>query len=129
MNIRLTDEQYGEILKKILAKVSEPGFKKHIYDSTCPGDKYTESNCGFCNEEYTTIDTALFPEQFPERKSMKYREVHHRCPFDKREKPTMNGCYYTCVLRKEIGTNKSLVELAEKALSDYATIQDNSIVI
>lgn len=101
-NIYLTDEQYWELLIKIYKTVSASGFDPQGYDSTSFGDKYTETNCGFCNDNFTTKETALFPDDFPERKSMKYGEIHHKCPFDSRpmNKLDINGCFYTCLIFK-----------------------------
>jgi len=130
MKIRLTDIQYISILKQILEVVQTPNFKGTVYDSTTTGDKYTESNCGFCNEMFTTKDTALFPDEFPDRKSLKYREDHQRCPFDRRamDNKDMNGCYYHCLLRKsDAGIDyKSLVE---KRLEEICTKLDEDTVI
>ena len=112
-NLYLTDRQYLDILEKIEQKLKEGSFDYYIYDSNEIGNKYTESNLGFCNEDYTTLDTALFPNQFIEfgYKGMKYKKENQACPFDdrvrtlKNEKGCFNsigwGCYYTCCLRRE----------------------------
>lgn len=92
----LTDEQYLDILYKIRMRVGSLGFRPSAFDSAFPGDKYTESNCGFCCGEFVTEETALFPEQFPERRSMKYRLDAHKCPFDMRETPDVLGWGWGC---------------------------------
>jgi len=100
--LRLTDEQYLRVLKKIEATIAQAGFRPSCFDSTFPGDKYTESNCGFCNDAYTDEDMALFPDQFPGRKTMKYLGKNHRCPFDTRDRPGILGwgcgCFCECYL-------------------------------
>ena len=99
-SIYLTDEQYYSILLKIKETVNAPDFAVRCVDSTTIGDKYTWSNCGFCNDNFTEEETALFPDQFPGRKSMKYRLENHKCPFDLRRKPGIlgwgSGCFYRC---------------------------------
>ena len=99
-DIYLTDEQYKSILLKIKETVYKEDFQYQCFDSTTPGDRFTISNCGFCNDDFTEQKTALFPDQFPERKSMKYREAHHKCPFDMRVKIESSdiGCFYHCRL-------------------------------
>lgn len=100
-SIRLTHEQYSRILLKIKEAVDQPGFRPAFYDSTTVGDKYTTSNCGFCNDEFTDEETSLWPDQFPKRKSMKYREDDQRCPFDTRKEAPSGyawGCFYHCYL-------------------------------
>ncbi len=99
--IYLTDPQYLKILHKIQVKVKEPGFKPNCFDSTALGDKYTESNCGLCCDDFTDKETAMWPNQFPERKSLKYRLEHHKCPFDERVESGFGfgmGCFYKCYL-------------------------------
>ena len=99
-SIHLTDTQYKRILLKIKETVGQEEFQYSCVDSTNIGDKYTRSNCGFCNDEFAEKDTALFPENFPERKSIKYRQEHHQCPFDMRSKNVHFGfgCFYDCCL-------------------------------
>lgn len=108
----LTDAQYRRILGRIEEVINSPNFVVSCFDSTFPGDKYTESNCGFCNEGFTELDTSLFPSQFPERKSLKYRRSNHKCPFDTRKKPDLlgwgNGCFSKCYLFKTRGKEYDL---------------------
>ena len=94
----LTDAQYKELLLKgrkllnTLAKVDGE-------DCTMRGCKSTEANIGFCNEEgLATRETALFPHEWPQRKTLKYREEHHKCPLDKRDSgySGSSGCFYHC---------------------------------
>jgi len=98
----LTDEQYMRLLAKVKETINQPDFEVYCYDSTYPGDKYTESNCGLCNDEFCELDMALFPESFPDRKSKKYKENWHKCPFDMRAMSGefRSGCFYTCYLFK-----------------------------
>jgi len=100
-DLYLTNLQYVEILLKIKEVVDRPNFQPIFYDSTEPGNQYTESNCGFCNEGFTTKETAYFPEYFPKRRTMKYRQDHHRCPFDMGPAGNLgwaSGCFYRCYL-------------------------------
>jgi hypothetical protein len=94
----LTDLQFLDLLRVILKTLSQPGFKRSCYDSTDTGDKYTESNCGCCNNNFTNKKTAMWPDEFPGRKTMKHRKTRHLCPFDSRDKGGANGCFYTCML-------------------------------
>ena len=121
--LHLTDEQYLRVLKKIEATVNQDSFKVRCSDCTDVGQRSTDSNCGFCNGAYTDEDMALFPGQFPERRSMKYREENHRCPFDMREKPKIagwgNGCFYECYLFKHLGKGDWKLPLMRKMV-DHA---------
>lgn len=102
----LTNAQYRRILGKIKDVVNSPDFAVDCFDSAYPGDKYTTSNCGFCNDDFTELDTALFPNEFPGRKSMKYRRKNHKCPFDTRKAPGLlgwDGCFHRCYLFKGRG--------------------------
>jgi len=115
----LTDEQYLRLLVKVKETVNKPDFEVHRFDSTFPGDKYTESNCGLCNDEFCELDMALFPEQFPERKTTKYREQWHKCPFDTRPMTSefKSGCFYTCYLfDKQYGEHD--VELMKEMIEE-----------
>jgi len=102
VELYLTDEQYSRLLKKIKETVNRSDFEVYCYDSTYPGDKYIESNCGLCNDEFTELDTALFSESFPSRKTMKYRKEYHKCPFDLRSMSDefRSGCFDDCYLFK-----------------------------
>jgi len=100
-DLYLTNLQYVEILLKIQKVVNAPDFQPTFYDCTEPGNHHTDSNCGFCNEGFTTKETAYFPEYFPSRTSMKYRQDHHRCPFDMGPAGILgwgSGCFYRCYL-------------------------------
>jgi len=101
----LTDEQYLRILKKIETTVGQGGFKVSCADYTVVGQKFTNSNCGFCNSAYTEKGMALFPDQFPVRRTMKYRRANHRCPFDMRNNAGFwsHGCFFECYLFKHRG--------------------------
>ena len=105
-SLYLNTTQYYELLLKIRETITQPGFVVECDDSETIGNKYTTSNCGLCNDEFTTLETALFPDQFPARKEMKYREKdkNHHCPFDDRIMGTptpleaCQGCFFTCYL-------------------------------
>ena len=105
--LRLTDEQYLRILKKIETTISQDDFVVGCFDCTVIGAKSTDSNCGFCNDAYTDEDTALFPDQYPARRTMKYRRKNHGCPFDMRNNPDIlgwsNGCFFECYLFRHFG--------------------------
>lgn len=104
----LSDAQYLEILYKIRNIVNGPNFVVCAVDSTEIGNKYTESNCGMCNDNFTDEDMALFPDQYPSRKTMKYRAENHKCPFDERKIGDFSmGCFYDCyIFNTERGKHK-----------------------
>lgn len=119
----LTDEQYLCILKKIEATIAQDGFRPSCFDSNALGDKYTESNCGFCCDEFTDKDTAMFPDRFPERKSMKYQGKNHRCPFDVRKEPGIlgwgSGCFGDCYLFQNRRYDIKLMrEMVDRVIED-----------
>lgn len=128
-DIYLTDKEYFMLLLKMRGVLNRKDFKADAYDSTVVGCKYTESNIGFCNEDFTTKETALFPHLWPERKSMKYRRSHHHCPFDLREPSGefRNGCFYTCYLFKKGKVRKkiSLKYLKERVEHIIKYAQEN----
>lgn len=95
-DLYLSDTQYLKILQKIQTTLATENFKVGCSDCTAIGYKSTDSNCGFCNDEYTDEDMALFPDQYPDRKSRKYRGKNHKCPFDMREIPGILGWGYSC---------------------------------
>ena len=125
----LTDEQCLKVLKKIEAVVVYDDFVPSCFDSTFPGDKYTESNCGFCNDAFTEVDMALFPEQYPERRSMKYRLEGHRCPFDERIEPGLlgwgSGCFGGCYLFKHRVKQDWNLLLMREMVNDVLEVSDN----
>ena len=106
-DLYLTDEQYLELLDKI-EEVLASGAPLYIDDCNDIGNKHTESNVGLCNDNLTTKETAMWPEEFPRRTDMKYSKDYHICPFDNRfdaiekgkKKCMFNGCFYTCSLAK-----------------------------
>jgi hypothetical protein len=108
----LTDEEYENILQNIKDIVYKEGFIPYYSESDEIGNKYTKSNCGFCNEEF-------YPENH------KYQQEHHVCPFDMRLYMTGNeiidnekalwGCFYHCYLfsakrEKDIDLMKAMVD-------------------
>lgn len=106
-DLYLTDEQYLELLDKI-EEVLASGAPLYIDDCNDVGNKHNESNVGLCNDNFTTKETAMWPEQFPQRMDMKYTQHYHICPFDNRFDKLeqgkrcnmINGCFYTCSLAK-----------------------------
>ena len=126
-DLYLTDEQYIEILNKIKSMVNKEGFKPYIYDSTETGNKFTESNCGFCNDSFITKANSLSPDRYPAQKSMKYRANHHPCPFDKRFKGIDYGemyglgCYYYCTLTKRV-TIEAIKKSVDRVLKYSQTL-------
>lgn len=121
----LTDDQYKEILRKIEAVVSSPHFVVSCFDSVATGDKYTTSNCGFCNDDFTEPDTDLFPDRFPGRKTMKYRRSNHKCPFDTREEPGLLGWGYGCFSKCYLFKNRRKWDL--EAIERMVRTQINSL--
>ena len=101
-DLYLTNLQYVELLLKIKNVVDAPDFQPIFYDNVEPGNQYTSSNCGFCNDGFTTKETAYFPAYFPKRTTMKYRQDHHRCPFDMGPTNDLlkwgSGCFHRCYL-------------------------------
>jgi len=130
--LRLTDEQYLGVLRKIEVDVAQDDFKVGCSDCVATGYKSTDSNCGFCNDEYTDKDTALFPERFPIRKSMKYRRENHRCPFDERNEPGIMGwgygCFSRCYLFRHLGrcdwNLSSMREMVARAIIEHTAVED-----
>ncbi len=98
----LTDEQHLMFLKKQRERLNHIDKATGI-DSTTIGDKYTTTNVGMCDDSLTTKETALFPDEFPQRMSSKYTEKYHKCPLDKRKLSElgMNGCFHTCRFFKD----------------------------
>ncbi len=97
----LTDEMYKEILYKIRDVVNSPDFYPKSEDCTEIGYKYTTTNCGLCNDdEFSTSKNAMWPNSFPDRKSMRYTKSHQKCPFDMREEFDSTGCFYECYIFK-----------------------------
>ena len=119
MDMYLKDEHYERLLDKIETLIPQyDSFQ--VIDSTDIGNKSTTSNVGLCNEELTEYDMALFPEFFhEERKTMKYRESHQLCPFDRRvvdisqgkEVSFSRGCYYSCSLINKMKNKEKLFSL------------------
>ena len=101
----LTDEQYFRCLDKISWILTDPDFKMEGEDSTCTGDKYTRTNFGMCNDEgLCDAENAMWPDRFPERKVLRYKEEWQLCPCDSRvfvfrsisDIDRFRGCFYSC---------------------------------
>jgi len=95
----LTNVEYLDLLKR--AREYVRNLKVALgKDSDTVGSKYTWTNVGLCNEELTTKETALLPEQWEQcNRTMKYLKRHHKCPLDWREASmeVRSGCFYTCL--------------------------------
>ena len=89
-NYDLTDKQYLDILQMIKKTVEAPDFKSNCYDSDEIGNKYTDSNCGFCNDNYATKETAS-GRAFRSKYYLKDQKKNQRCPFDLR--PSIKNIY------------------------------------
>ena len=102
----LTDEAYKTLLVKIREVVSAEGFTVERNNCDDIGAKDTSTNCGLCNDNFTTKETAMWPELFPKRNDMAYPRTHHHCPFDTRRPLGHNdvdGCFYTCLMFAKSG--------------------------
>lgn len=97
-SLYLTDSLYLKTMKKIRNALDTDNKEVGGHDCTTIGFKNTTMNFGMCNDEYTTKDTALFPNKFPERKVMKYSGKGHKCPLDSRMVKDIDGmgCFYSC---------------------------------
>ena len=96
-HLNLSDKMFLEALYKIKDIVNKKDFHPTSYSCEETGYKETKTNCGMCNQdELTTKENSLFPEQFPERRSLRYRKQNQQCPFDMRKESESNGCYYSC---------------------------------
>lgn len=96
-DLYLTDKQYYDLLIRVRKKLEEiPSIDG--FDCTITGNKDTQVNVGLCSDEWTTKDNAMWPNDFPHRRSMKYRKYEHRCPLDWRPVSNLprSGCFYTC---------------------------------
>lgn len=98
-DLNLTDKQYQIALNNLVFLVKN-GLKLDGFDSDTVGDKNTQCTWGLCGENpkvFNTADMHLFPAQLPGRLSPKYREHHHRCPFeDPKNGDQISGCFYRC---------------------------------
>ncbi len=101
----LTDEQYLKCLRRIAWNLADPNFKMEGEDSTCIRDKYTKTNFGMCNDEgLCDAENAMWPDQYPERKSLAHQEEWQLCPCDSRvftfyslsDLDKWRGCFYSC---------------------------------
>lgn len=113
----LTDKQYLDLLKRARNHLDTID-RVRSDDSNDIGNKYTGTNVGLCNDKgLCTQETAMFPEDWPHRKVIKYREHHHQCPLDWREDPDIQGCFYTCmVFRRGLSNIKTIKLLYENMI-------------
>jgi hypothetical protein len=100
MSNHLTDKQYKEVMERLAGVVKSGSIKLNGFDSDAVGDRDTQCTWGLCGENpfvYHSADMHLFPEQLPGRLSPKYKEKHHRCPFeDPLARNQTSGCFYRC---------------------------------
>jgi hypothetical protein len=135
-SIHLMDDDYEELLDKCDDAVRTiDDFR--VLDCTDGCNKSTTSEIGLCNDKFTTQETALFPKQFKTRKSMKYRRYHHVCPFDDRllrierghdPKNMIQGCFYSCSLRKGTQGREQLLRRVKLARVLHVTGYTRSII-
>jgi hypothetical protein len=118
--MKLTDEQYFDLLKRALQRIKESNDKVRGCDSTSIGNKYTECNVGLCDDSLTTKEIAMFPEFWDKgRRDMKYLRVYHKCPLDWRDKPTQQGCFYSCLFfKKGLRDKNKIIKLYEQRISE-----------
>lgn len=128
----LTDDQYLTILLKIRKIVMDPKFIAYCYDSTMVGNKYNESNCGFCNDNFASKEEGTAGRKAVRSKYyLKERRKNQPCPFDLRPeymfykrykkgkvKKIIKGktdygwsCFYNCFL---FGKGKIFKKLGKK---------------
>ncbi|EOE0154449.1 hypothetical protein ACJ8S7_005102 [Klebsiella pneumoniae] len=96
-NVNLSDKRYLAALERIKVLIVD-GLPLKGYDDTTVGCKNTECSWGLCaqtKQHWPDKEDYLWPEQ-PNRISPKYTKEYQACPMDKRENPTLNGCFYTC---------------------------------
>lgn len=101
-NLHLNDDQYLTLLKKVRKCLDTLSYADG-FDDTTIGCKDTQCNVGLCNDEMTEKEFSMRPDEFPQRKVMKYRQEHHKCPLDYRpvSKEFRSGCFYTCLFFKK----------------------------
>ena len=137
-DLHLTTNQYLDLLK-VVRKDLDNIEKVMADDYTITGRKYTISNVGLCAAEetksgwkkhkYTTLETAMWPEDFktigktkhpyPQQFTMKYRRGTHKCPLDIRKHGGGLGCFYNCLLfskKLRTPTMKEIKDLYDKQI-------------
>jgi len=118
----LSDERYLAALKRLKAVVAQ-GVELNAEDSTTPGDKYTTTTWGLCSE-----DPAHWPDKFDHlwphsfetegRVAPLHLAQHQLCPFDKRDKGGVNGCFYSCrIFQGPKPTREQALELYDMRIS------------
>ena len=119
----LNDKEYLIILKRMREKIANLTDEAWGYDDTTIGSKHTECNVGLCRDdpEVYTKEMNLFPDQYPERVSPKYRDEcgknKHYCPLSKKHKSW--GCFYDCLYFQDHLTDKTkILELYDKRIME-----------
>ena len=82
-------EKFAALMKELL-KHSREAYKLHKDEEQLAQETLINAK-----------ETAYFPEYFPKRRTMKYRQDHHRCPFDMGPAGSLgwaSGCFYRCYL-------------------------------
>lgn len=98
----LPQERYIAVLNRQRDRIAK-GIPLVLDDSDEIGNKHTSATWGLCSEEveaWPDAEDHLWPDDFNKHKRVapKYQRENQMCPFDAREKPTGNGCFYTCRL-------------------------------
>jgi len=123
----MTRDEYLYLLKKVRIRLEDKTLKVGGDDCTIIGMKNTECNVGLCDDSLAEKSFSLFPDEFPERKSLKYFQPHQKCPMDWRpaSKAFRSGCFYTCRFFKKGLTDKQTIkELYDKRISEVESGND-----
>lgn len=117
--LHLTKEQYIIVLKRVREKIANLIDEVRGYDDTTIGSKSTECNAGLCEDDFKiyTKEMNLWPEQYPQRVSPKYRYESEYCPLSKTH--SSSGCFYDCLFFQEHLTDKEkILELYDKRIAE-----------
>lgn len=119
----LTKAEYLAILKRMRAKIAAQAEEVWGFDDTTIGSKHTECNVGLCcnDPKVYTKTMNLFPEQYPQRVSPKYRDEcgknEHYCPLSKEHKSW--GCFYACLFFQDRLKDKTkILELYDARIAE-----------
>lgn len=116
-DLHLSDASYLRALERNRERIAN-GLELNAVDSITPGNKFTEASWGLCSKEaelWPDKEDHLFPDRMgTDIAATKYREYHHVCPMDTRERGAM-GCFYTC----RIFQPKYVTPFREEAIALY----------
>jgi hypothetical protein len=127
----LTNEQYINAMKRIRNLISD-GKELIAIDDNTIGSKCTTCTWGLCSEEpdaWPDREDMLFPEQHPQRISVKYTETNQRCPIDERDllNRDMNGCFFTCrIFKGKNLSRKEVIKLYDQRIIEAEKILNKS---